>query len=88
MFRLIPRHSTGFAGSAVAGSTLQCPRPQKLQRLVNELPDPGRKFLEPGGSPDLPGGLSGDTRVQPRLQKYFGFSETQIRTISIPVPSH
>ena len=44
--------------------------------------------LAADNSADLPGGLSGDIRVQPRLQKDFGFSEPQIRAICFAVPSH
>ena len=54
---------------------------------INEAA-PDFASLHPGYDADLPDGLFGCLAVQPHLQKYFGFRLTQIRCISLTVPSH
>jgi len=48
----------------------------------------GRRFRARCATSDLPVGRSGDDGVQPHLQKYFCFSETQIRCKTTSVPPH
>ena len=46
-----------------------------------------RSFFQPAHSPDLPGRLFRDTRVQPLSQKYSSSLLTQITFISAAIPS-
>jgi hypothetical protein len=49
---------------------------------------PIRHFRVPDRPTDLPDGLHFKKAVKPLLKKYSAFQNTQITSISIPVPSH